>query len=42
MFAKRTYCENMSKKAGFLDMFQKHVQRVDIFFSMQRFVVARW
>lgn len=36
MFAKRTYCENMSKKAGFLDMFQKHVQHVDISFGSTR------
>ena len=31
MLAKRTYCENVSKKAGFLDISQQHVQYVDIF-----------
>ena len=30
MFAKRTCCGNMSKKAGFLDISRKHVQDVDI------------
>jgi len=32
MFAKRTYFEDMSKKAGFLDISQEHVQDVDMAF----------
>lgn len=31
MFAKRTHCGDMSKKAGFFDISQKHVQAVGIF-----------
>jgi hypothetical protein len=36
MFVKLTYCENMSKKTDFLDICQKHVQDVDIFFGGTR------
>ena len=36
MFVKQTYCENMSKKADFLDICQKHVQDVGRFFGGTR------
>ena len=43
MFAKRTYFEDMSKKARFLDVSQESVQDVDVFLRHAGFfVVARY
>jgi cell filamentation protein, protein adenylyltransferase len=33
VFAKQTYRENTSKKSGFLNMLQRRVQAVDMFFG---------